>query len=43
MKAPLFEFRDKLTTEVKNHITEQLKSIVIRDVIADQINELETT
>jgi len=39
----LIEFRDKLTTEVKNHITEQLKSIIIRDVIADQINEMETT
>ena len=38
----LSEFRDKLTTEVKNHKTEQLKSIIIRDVIADQINELET-
>ena len=38
----LIEFRDKLTTEVKNHKTEQLKSIIIRDVIADQINELET-
>ena len=39
----LIKFRDKLTTEVKNHKTEQLKSIIIRDVIADQINELETT
>ena len=39
----LIEFRDKLATEVKNHKTEQLKSIIIRDVIADQINELETT
>jgi len=39
----LIEFRDKLAAEVKNHITEQLKSIIIRDVIADQINELETT
>ena len=38
----LIEFRDKLTTEVKNHKTEQLKSIIIRDVITDQINELET-
>jgi len=39
----LIEFRDKLATEVENHKTEQLKSIIIRDVIADQINELETT
>ena len=39
----LIEFRDKLAVEVKNHKTEQLKSIIIRDVIADQINELETT
>jgi len=39
----LIKFRDKLATEVKNHITEQLKSIIIRDVIADQINEMETT
>jgi len=39
----LIEFRDKLAAEVTNHITEQLKSIIIRDVIADQINELETT
>ena len=40
--SDLIEFRDKLTTEVKNHKTEQLKSIIIRDVITDQINELET-
>ncbi len=39
----LIEFRDKLAAEVTNHKTEQLKSIIIRDVIADQINELETT
>jgi len=38
----LIEFRDKLAVEVKNHKTEQLKSIIIRDVIADQINELVT-
>jgi hypothetical protein len=38
----LIEFRDKLATEVKNHTTEQLKSIIIRDVITDQINELES-
>ena len=36
----LIEFRDKLDDEVKNHKTEQLKSIIIRDVIVDQINEL---
>ena len=38
----LIEFRDNLATQVKNHTTEQLKSIIIRDVITDQINELES-
>jgi len=33
----LIEFRDNLAAEVKNHKNEQLKSIIIRDVIADQI------
>jgi len=38
----LIKFRDMLTTEVKNHTIEQLKAIIIRDVITDQINELES-
>ncbi len=39
----LIEFRDQLAVELKNHKAEQLKTIVIRDVIADQIDELTPT
>ncbi len=39
----LIAFRDKLIIELKNHKTEQLKTIIIRDVIADQIDELTPT
>jgi predicted esterase YcpF (UPF0227 family) len=37
----LIEFRDNLSDMVESHKTEQLKAIIIRDVIADQIAELE--
>jgi hypothetical protein len=39
----MVEFRDGLVDLVESHKTEQLKSIIIRDVIADQIAELEAS
>jgi hypothetical protein len=38
----MIEFRDRLEDMLTSHKTEQLKSIIIRDVIADQLAELET-
>lgn len=37
----MIEFRDRLADMLISGQTEQLKSIIIRDVIADQITELE--
>lgn len=37
----MIAFRDRLATLLEEHKTEQLKAIVIRDVIADQLSELE--
>jgi len=37
------EFRDQLTALLGSAKTEQLKAIIIRDVIADQIAELEAS
>jgi len=37
----IIEFRDNLVTMLEQHKTEQLKAIIIRDVIADQLAELE--
>ena len=39
----MIEFRDRLADMVESHKTEQLKAIIIRDVIADQLTELEAT
>ncbi len=39
----MIEFRDLLANMVESHKTEQLKAIIIRDVIADQITELEAS
>ena len=39
----MVEFRDGLIGMVESHKTEQLKAIIIRDVIADQITELESS
>ena len=39
----MIEFRDRLADMVESHKTEQLKVIIIRDVIADQITELEAS
>ena len=39
----MIEFRDRLADMVESHKTEQLKAIIIRDVIADQITELEAS
>ena len=38
----MIEFRDHLEDMLASHKTEQLKAIIIRDVIADQLAELET-
>jgi hypothetical protein len=38
----MVEFRDHLTTMLESHKTEQLKAIIIRDVINDQLTELES-
>jgi hypothetical protein len=38
----MIEFRDRLAELLISGQTEQLKSIIIRDVIADQITELES-
>jgi len=37
----MIEFRDRLADMLESHKTEQLKSMIIRDVIADQLNEME--
>jgi len=37
----MIEFRDRLADMLESHKVEQLKVIIIRDVIADQIAELE--
>ena len=37
----MIEFRDRLVDMLESHKTEQLKSMIIRDVIADQLNEME--
>jgi len=37
----IIEFRDKLIDMLDSHKTEQLKAIIIHDVIAEQINEME--
>lgn len=37
----MVEFRDRLEELLDEHKTEQLKAIIIRDVIADQLSELE--
>ena len=41
--SAMIEFRDRLADMVESHKTEQLKAIIIRDVIADQISELEAS
>jgi hypothetical protein len=38
---PMLAFRDRLAGLLEEHKTEQLKAIVIRDVIVDQLSELE--
>ena len=38
----MIEFRDRLADMLESHKTEQLKAMIIRDVIADQLNEMET-
>jgi len=40
-KPAIVEFRDRLIDMLVSHKTEQLKAIIIRDVIADQVIELE--
>ena len=37
----MIEFRDRLADMLESHKTEQLKSMIISDVIADQLNEIE--
>lgn len=37
----MIEFKDRLSKLLEEHLTEQLKSVIIRDVIADQLAELE--
>lgn len=37
----MIEFRDQLTQSLEANKTEQLKAIIIRDVIAEQVAELE--
>ena len=39
----IVEFGDRLKEMLEQHYTEQLKAIIIRDVIADQVNELEAS
>jgi hypothetical protein len=39
----MIEFRDRLADMLESHKTEQLKAIIIRDVIADQLTELEAS
>lgn len=42
-KPAIVEFRDRLTEMLEQHKTEQLKAIIIRDVIADQLAEMEAS
>ena len=42
-KPAIVEFRDCLIDMLVSHKTEQLKAIIIRDVIADQVIELEAS
>lgn len=42
-KPAIVEFRDRLAEMLEQHYTEQLKAQIIRDVIADQITELEAS
>ena len=42
-KPAIVEFREQLINLLESSKTEQLKSIIIRDVIADQIAELEAS
>ena len=37
----MIEFRDRLADMLESNKIEQLKSMIIRDVIADQLNEME--
>jgi hypothetical protein len=37
----MIEFRDRLSEMLESNKTEQLKSSIIRDVIADQLTEME--
>ena len=39
----MVEFRDRLVDLLESHKIEQLKAIIIRDVITDQITELEAS
>lgn len=39
--AAMIEFKDQLADMLTSNRTEQLKTIIIRDVIADQLAELE--
>ena len=39
----MVEFRDRLADMLESNKTEQLKAIIIRDVIADQLTELEAS
>jgi len=39
----MIEFRDRLADMLESHKIEQLKSMIIRDVIADQINEMKVS
>jgi hypothetical protein len=39
----MIEFRERLVDMLASHKTEQLKAIIIRDVIADQLTELEAS
>ena len=42
-KPEILKFRDQLIDMLESHKTEQLKTIIIRDVIADQLTELEAS
>jgi hypothetical protein len=37
----MIEFRDRLKGLLAEHYTEQLKAIIMRDVVADQLAEME--
>jgi len=41
--SAMVEFRDRLDDMLEQHKTEQLKAVIIRDVIADQLTELEAS